>query len=62
MLKRWIVQLHGTKEQIEADEVEISASGALAFYRFASRMDSERTLLVAFSSSSWQQCRLESDG
>jgi hypothetical protein len=62
MKRRWLVEVHGGEEHVEADEVEITPSGALVFYRFASRMDSERTLLTAFSPPLWRRCRLESDG
>jgi hypothetical protein len=62
MKRQWLVHLEAGEEHIEADEVEITASGVLAFYRFQSRQEGERTLLVAFSPTSWRRCRLESDG
>jgi len=61
MKRRWLVQLETGEETIEADEVEITASGVLAFHRFQSRRENERTLLVAFSPASWRRCRLESE-
>ena len=57
----WLVQYQGREERIEADEVEITASGALVFYRFASRMEQERTLLMAISSGLDWRCQLESE-
>ncbi|MDH3519612.1 MAG: hypothetical protein OEM49_04075 [Myxococcales bacterium] len=59
-MKKWLVEFDGDKEHVEADDVEITASGVLVFYRFASRMERERTLLTAFSPSLWRRCRLES--
>ncbi len=46
----------------KVDEVEIMTSGVLAFHRFRSRRESERTLLVALSPSSLRRCQLERDG
>jgi hypothetical protein len=40
--------------------VEATASGVLAFYRFASRVERERTLLTAFAPRLWRRCQLES--
>jgi hypothetical protein len=62
MKRRWLVQLETGEEHIEADEVEITASGALVFYRLAARTESERTLLTAFAPGLWRRCQLESDG
>jgi hypothetical protein len=61
MKRRWVVQREGGEERIEADEVEITHSGALVFYKFASRMEKERTLLTAFSPDLWRRCQLEID-
>jgi hypothetical protein len=57
----WLVQYQGREERIEADDVEITASGALVFYRLASRMDRERTLLTAISPGLGWRCQLESE-
>ena len=62
MKRRWLVQLADGEEHVEADEVEILASGVLSFYRFQSRRESERTLLLALAPDLWRRCRLESDG
>ena len=59
-MRRWLVEFDGGKEHVEADDVEITASGVLVFYRLASRMEQERTLLTAFSPSLWRRCQLES--
>ena len=59
-MKKWLVEFDGGEEHIEADDVEITASGVLIFYRFASRKESERTLLTAFSPSLWRRCQRES--
>jgi hypothetical protein len=59
-MKQWLIEFDGGEEHIEADEVEITASGVLVFYRFASRVEKERTLLTAFSPSLWRRCHLES--
>ena len=59
-MKKWLVEFDGGKEHIETDDVEITASGVLVFYRSASRMETERTLLTAFSPSLWRRCQLES--
>ena len=59
-MKKWLVEFDGGKEHGEADDVENTASGVLVFYRFASRMEKERTLLTAFSPSLWRRCQLES--
>ena len=59
-MRQFLVELDGGKEHIEADEVEITASGVLVFYRTASRMERERTLLMAFSPNLWRRCQLES--
>ena len=61
MKRRWQVVLDGSEEHVEADEVEITASGALAFYQFASPVERERTLLLALSPSLWRCCQLETD-
>jgi hypothetical protein len=62
MKRHWLVQLEAGEERVEADEVEIMASGVLVFYRFQSRQEGERTLLLALSPASWRRCRLEGDG
>lgn len=62
MKKQWLVRYDGGEEHVEADEVEITASGVLIFYRFALRMEQERTLLTAFSPSLWRRCQLETGG
>jgi hypothetical protein len=59
-MRKWLVEFDGGKEHVEADDVEITASGVLVFYRLASRMEQERTLLTAFSPSLWRRCQLES--
>lgn len=59
-MRQWLVELDGGQEQVEADDVEITASGVLVFYRVASRMESERTLLRAFSPNLWRRCQFES--
>lgn len=61
MKRRWRVESGTVVEHVEADEVEITASGVLVFYRYASRQERERTLLLTFSASTWQRCRLEDD-
>lgn len=60
MKRRWQVSVGDAEESVEADEVEITASGVLAFYRVASRMEMEKTLLVAWAPLVWRRCRLES--
>jgi len=59
MKRQWLVRLEGGDERVEADEVEIAPSGTLVFYRFASRQETERVLLTAFSPGLWQRCQLE---
>ena len=59
-MRQWLVELDGGEEHVEADDVEITASGVLIFYRLASRIESERTLLTAFSPGLWRRCQLES--
>ena len=59
-MKQWLVEFDGGEEHIEADDVEITASGVLVFYKFASRMERERTLLRAFWPSLLRRCQLES--
>jgi hypothetical protein len=61
MRRQWCVRLEGREEQVEADEVDVTASGVLAFYRVASRKESGRTLLLAFSPGAWLRCELQSD-
>ena len=61
MKRVWLVQYHEREEHIEADDVEITASGALVFYRYASRMEQDRTLLSAFSPALSWRCQLESE-
>jgi hypothetical protein len=60
--RQWLVQLATGEEQVEADDVEVTVSGALVFYRLATRTESERTLLTAFSPGLWRRCELERDG
>ena len=38
-MRRWLVEFDGGDEHVEADDVEITASGVLVFYRLASRQD-----------------------
>jgi len=60
MKSKWLVELtRGQEQVIEADEVEITASGALVLYRSAGRRENERSLLVAWSPGSWQRCLLQ---
>jgi hypothetical protein len=59
--RQWLVQCDGLEEHVEADEVEITASGVLLFHRSASRMEQERTLLSAFSPELWRRCQLVSE-
>lgn len=61
MSKRWLVRMESGEEPVEADEVEITSAGVLAFYRHRSRGD-ERSLVLAVSPGSWRRCRLESEG
>jgi len=58
---QWLVQFEGHEERVEADEVEITDSGVLAFYRRASRTEQERTLLTAFSPGLRWRCQLEGE-
>lgn len=57
----WLVRSDGRDESVEADELEITTSGALVFYRYASRMEGERTLLTAFAPGVWQRCTLQAE-
>jgi hypothetical protein len=59
--RRWLVQYQGREERVEADDVEITAAGVLAFYRCASRMERDRTLVTAFSPALGWRCQLESE-
>lgn len=59
--KQWRVELEAGDERVEADEVEVLASGVLTFYRFQTRQETERILLVAFAPSSWRRCSLDSE-
>ena len=61
MKRQWCVHLEVGEDRIEADEVEITGAGVLAFYRYASRQENERTLLVAFSPDAWRRCELDGD-
>jgi len=54
MKKRWLVQTDGGQEHVEADEVEITPSGVLAFYQFGRPIQTERILLTPFAPSVWQ--------
>ncbi len=44
-MKKWLVEFDGGKEHVEADDVEVTASGVLVFYRLASRMEKEPSRL-----------------
>jgi hypothetical protein len=58
--RSWLVRFAGGEQRIEADEVEITVAGVLAFYRSASRAALEkRTLLMAFSPGLCWRCQLE---
>lgn len=59
MKKHWLVLCEAGEERVEADELEVTASGVLVFFRCASRMEKERTLLVAFAPGQWRRCQLE---
>ena len=59
-MRQWLVEFDEGEEHVEADDVEITASGVLVFYRFVSRMEKERKLLKAFSPSLWRRCEIES--
>jgi hypothetical protein len=61
MARRWIVDSESAAESVEADEVEITAAGVLAFYRVATRRETERTLLLSFSPAHWRRCRLDAE-
>lgn len=61
MKRQWIVESSSGEENVEADEVEITASGVLVFYRYASRQESERTLLLALSPGVWRRCQLQGE-
>jgi len=61
MKRRWLVRSDSGEEHVEADEVEVTASGALLFHRYASRRETERTLVLALSPNAWQRCQLEGD-
>jgi len=56
--RAWLVRFEGGEERIEADAVEITASGVLAFYRLAPAPEQERTLLTAFSPGLCWRCEL----
>ena len=62
MKKRWLVQTDAGQEHVEANEVEITPSGVLAFYQFEPPIKIERILLRAFAPSAWQRCELEPGG
>ena len=59
-MNKWLVELEAGKEHVEADDVEITASGVLVFYRSVSRRERERLLVTAFSPSLWRRCQFES--
>lgn len=59
MNQRWLVETDAGEEPVEADEVEITASGVLVFYRCATRREIERTLLLTYSPAAWRRCRLD---
>ena len=61
MKRQWRIQYQGREEHVEADDVEVTASGVLVFYRVASRMEQERTLLAAFSAALDWRCQLEGE-
>jgi hypothetical protein len=58
----WLVRTEAGQERVEADEVEITASGVLAFYEFERSIQREHILLTAFASDAWQRCELDHDG
>ena len=58
--RRWLVQSNLGDEHVEADEVEVTAAGGLVFYRYASRREAERTLLLTIAANHWRRCQLES--
>jgi hypothetical protein len=57
----WRVEVEAGEERVEAGEVEITASGTLVFYRFASRREQGRTSMTAFSPHPWRRCHLEGE-
>jgi len=59
MKRQWRIDLDGSQETIEADEVEITTSGVLAFYQYASPMERERTLRTALPPGLWRRCQLQ---
>ena len=59
--RAWLVQFDGREERVEADDVEITDSGVLVFYRLSSGMAQERTLLTAFSPGLCWRCELVSE-
>lgn len=61
-MKQWVVKFDGGEEHVEADDVEITDSGVLVFYRLASRMERERTLMIAYSPGLCWRCELVSEG
>jgi hypothetical protein len=61
MKRQWLVQLDAGEERIEADDVEVTASGVLAFYQYAAPMERERTLRTALPPGLWRRCQLLSD-
>ena len=62
MKREWLVQTEAGQERVEADEIEITASGVLAFYQFKRSIDKEHILLTAFAPGAWQRCELEHGG
>jgi hypothetical protein len=59
--RRWLLERTDGQEHIQADEVEVAASGAIVFYRYAGHLESGRTLLGAWAAGTWQHCALEGD-
>ena len=62
MKRRWTVELDQGQQHVDADEVEITPSGALVFYRSAGRTESQRMLLSAWAPSTWRRCVVEGSG
>jgi hypothetical protein len=62
MKGRWRLELAQGQQYVDADEVEITPSGALVFFRSAGRTESQRTLLSAWAPSTWRRCEVEGSG
>ncbi len=59
MKRRWVVQTDAGQEYVDADELEITPSGVLAFYHFTPPIQTERMLLTALAPTAWRRCELE---